>query len=107
METIVGVIAAVIALASLLAALGHAGYLALLSSAANKRAGGAPVAQYVRGRWPVAGGATAVSLIALLFTLGGPVADVFGIALALGSGAVATRALRSTQERYRNGGGTP
>ncbi|PRX44037.1 hypothetical protein B0I33_113203 [Prauserella shujinwangii] len=104
METIVGVIAAVIAIAGLLAALGHAGYLALLGSAANKRAGGAPVAEYVRGRWPVAGGTTAAALLALLFTTGGPVLDILGIALAVGAGSVATKALRSTQERYRSGG---
>lgn len=104
METLVNVIAVVIAIASVLAALGHAGYLAMLNNAASKRAGGAPIAQYVRGRWPVAGGAAAASLLAWLLTSGGPGLDIVAIILALGSGAVATKALQSTQARYRSGG---
>ncbi|MGW4483776.1 hypothetical protein ACWEOE_08035 [Amycolatopsis sp. NPDC004368] len=100
----INVIAVIIAIASVLAALGHVGYLALLNNAAGKRAGGAPVAQYVRSRWVVAGGTTAASLFAWLLTLGGPTADIIAILIAVGSGAVATKALQSTRERYRSGG---
>lgn len=45
MDWLVNLIAVIVALASVLAALGHVGYLALLNNAAGKRAGGAPVAQ--------------------------------------------------------------
>lgn len=100
----INLIAVVIAIASVLAALGHVGYLALLNSAANKRAGGAPVAQYVRSRWLIAGGTTAASLLAWLFTSGNTGMDILAIILAAGSGVVATKALQSTQARYRSGG---
>lgn len=97
-------IAVIIALAGLLAALAHDGYLALLASAANKRAGGEPVARYVRGRWMVAGTTTAAGLIGLLLASGGPVAEVLAIIVGATSGIAATRALQSTRERFRTGG---
>lgn len=101
---IVSLIAVVIAIASVLASLGHAGYLALLNSAANKRAGGAPIAEYVRSRWAIAGGTTAASLLAWLFTAGPTGMDIVAIIVGIGSGTVATKALRATQEKYRSGG---
>ncbi|WP_158881101.1 hypothetical protein [Amycolatopsis anabasis] len=104
MDWIINLIAVVIAIVSVLAALAHVGYLALLNNAANKRAGGSPVAQYVRGRWAVAGGTTAASLLAWLFTAGGTPMDILAIIVAAGSGAVATKALQSTQQKYRSGG---
>lgn len=103
METIIHLIAFVAALVSVVAALGHTGYLALLNSAATKRAGGGPVADYVRSRWPVAGGTTAASLLALLLTAGPMFLDVVAVLLAAGSGAVATKALQSTRTKYRSG----
>jgi hypothetical protein len=103
MDWLVNLIAVIVALASVLAALGHVGYLAMLNNAAGKRAGGAPVAQYVRSRWAVAGGTTAASLFAWLLTLGGPTLDIFAIIVAAGSGVVATKALQSTRDRYRTG----
>ena len=104
MDTIINLLAVVIAIASLLAALGHAGYLAMLNSAANRRAGGAPIAEYVRSRWAVAGGTTAASLLAWLLTTGDPAIDLVAILLAAGSGVVSTKALQSTQTKFRSGG---
>ena len=98
------VIAIIIAIVAVVATLAHVGYLAMLNSAATKRAGGAPIAQYVRSRWPVAGITTAAALIAWLLTNGGDFADVLAILLAGGSGVTATKALQSTQQRYRTGG---
>lgn len=104
MGFIVNLIAVVIAIASVLASLGHAGYLAMLNNAANKRAGGAPIAEYVRSRWAIAGGTTAASLLAWLFTAGPAPLDILAILIAGGSGVVATKALQSTQAKYRSGG---
>lgn len=105
MGAIVNIIAVIIAIVSVLAAVGHAGYLAMLNSAANKRAGGAPIARYVQSRWPIAAGTTAVAVLAWLMTSADSVPiDMLAILVAGGSGAVAARSLRSTQERYRTGG---
>ncbi|EHK88362.1 hypothetical protein ACQPZU_02660 [Saccharomonospora azurea] len=101
---IINIIAVVIAIASVLAALGHLGYLAMLNSAANKRAGGGPIADYVRSRWPIAGATAGTAVVALLFTSGGTVMDILAVLLAVGSGAVSTKALQSTQARFRSGG---
>lgn len=95
----------VVALVGLLAALAHDGYLALLGSAARKRAGGSPIAQYVRSRYPIAGVTTGVALVALLLTSGGGFADVLAIIAGGGSGLIAYQALQSTRQRYRRGGG--
>src|SRR5699024_354653 len=79
MGFIINLIAIIIAIASVVAALGHLGYLAMLNNAAKQRAGGGPITEYVRGRWPVAGGTAAASLIAWLFTMGGSTMDIIAI----------------------------
>lgn len=94
-------IAIILAIAAVIAALAHDGYLAMLASAAKKRAGGEPVAQWVRSRLPLAGITTGAALVAWLLTNGGGFADTLAILLAAGSGVTATKALQSTQQRYR------
>lgn len=96
-------IAVIIALAGLVAALAHDGYLAMLGSAASKRAGGTPISQFVRSRLVVAGGTTAAGLLALLLATGGGFAEVVAIILGAGTAGVATKALQSTRERFRTG----
>jgi hypothetical protein len=101
---VLNVIAVLAALAGLLAAAAHGGYLAMLGSAANRRAGGDPISQYVRGRVPVAGVTLAVALLALLLSTGGTVADILAILAGAGSGVISYQALQTTRTRYHSGG---
>ncbi len=102
MDALIHLVALVVALVGLVAAVAHDGYLAMLSSAAKQRAGGEPIAQWVRSRWPVAGGITVAALVALLLTTGGIVPDVLAIILGAGTGLAANNALQSTRRRYRS-----
>ncbi|MFN2495780.1 MAG: hypothetical protein ABR608_07720 [Pseudonocardiaceae bacterium] len=104
MGSVLHLLAVLAALAGLLAALAHGGYLALLGSAASQRAGGEPVGHYVRSRVPVAGMTVGVALLALLLSTGGTVADVLAILAGAGCGVVGYRALQVTRTRYRSGG---
>jgi F0F1-type ATP synthase membrane subunit c/vacuolar-type H+-ATPase subunit K len=90
----VHLIAVLAALAGLLAALGNGGYLAMLGSAANRRAPRDPVAVTTLG----------VALFALLLTTGGSFADVLAIVAGAGSGVVAYQALQGTRARFHSGG---
>lgn len=96
-----GIVATLIALAGLLAALGHVGYLALLNNAARKKgAVGADIAQRTKSRLPAAAVPGGVALLGLLLTNGGIFLDVVGILLAVGGGVVGYRGLRQEQSRY-------
>jgi hypothetical protein len=105
MGAVVGIVAGLIALLGVLVALGNAGYLAVLSSAARKRGlSGESTALFVKERKGVAVGTTAVALLGLLLTLGGSVpVDVLGAVLGAGGGLAAKRALDGTRARFRNG----
>jgi hypothetical protein len=105
MGLVLDLVAMVVALLGLLAALAHDGYLALLGSAARKRAGGSPIAQYVRSRYAMAAVTTGAALLALLLARGGYFTDVLAIIIGGSSGAIAYQALQSTRQRYRSGGG--
>ena len=101
---LLNLIAVLAALAGLLAAAAHGGYLALLGSAANRRAGSEPVSEYVRSRVPVAVVTLGVALLALVLAAHGPAADILAILAGAGSGVVGYQALQSTRTRYRSGG---
>jgi hypothetical protein len=103
MDTAFGIVATVVALVGLLVALGHVGYLAMLNKAAKQRgAVGATTADYVNGRWKVAGGTAGVALLGLLLTNGGVGPDVLGLLLGGGAGIAAKQALDSTRSRFRS-----
>jgi len=101
----IGLVAGLIALIGLLVALGNAGYLVMLNSAARKRGiAGESTAQYVKERRGLAIGATAVAALGLLLTTGHSVpVDVLGMALGAGGGVAAKRALEGTRARFRTG----
>lgn len=94
------VIALVIAVSGLLAALANAGYLALLGSAASKRAGTAAITQHVKGRVPVAAGTSVAGLLAVLIADGSLAVNVLAVLLAVGGGTLATRSLQSTRSTF-------
>lgn len=101
---VVGLVAFLVTLVAFLAAAGHAGYLAMISTAAKKRAGGQPAVGFVKKRAPVAGVTVAVTLLAMLISQASGVgADVFAILLGGGGGFASLKALQTTQTRFRKG----
>lgn len=104
MGTVVGIVALLVALAGLLAALGHVGYLAMLRSAAGRRGiSGSAAGQYADQRWKAAGGTAAVAALGLLLTAPASVpVDLLGLLVGGGAGLVATRALGETRAQFRS-----
>lgn len=100
---VVDLIALVVTVVALLAALGHGGYLALVRSSAKQRPGGQPAVEFAKKRAPIAGGALAVALLAVLIQIGGVPADIFAMLLGGGAGATSLAALQTTQKRFRSG----
>jgi len=102
MEAAFGIVATLVALAGLLVALGHVGYLAMLNNAARKRGvSGGATSEYVAGRWKVAGGTAAVALLGLLLTSGGFTPDLLGLLIGGGAGIAAKQALDTTRKQFR------
>lgn len=106
-EWIFGLIALIGALAGLVTALGHGGYVYMLSSVAKKRAGGEPVAKFARGRYGVAAAGIGAGVIGLLFTFGSSFGvDLVGLLIGLGTAAGSAKALQTSKEGLRLGGRT-
>lgn len=104
MGAVVGLVALLITLASVAVAGGHMGYLAMLNKAAQKRAGGQPAAEFARKRFPIAGVGLGVTVVALLFAIGGNTgADIFAILLGAGGGFASLKSLQSSQQKLRSG----
>ncbi|MGW0522451.1 hypothetical protein [Crossiella sp. NPDC003009] len=93
-------IAVLVGLVALLASVANGGYLAMLKSAAAKRAGGEPVVHYVQERMPKVGVTVVLAVLALLMTMGGFIFDVLAVVVAAGAGLTAAKELRATHERY-------
>lgn len=103
MGTAFGVVAFLVALAGFLVALGNAGYLAMLGSAAKGRGiSGESAAGYVRQRRTAAAILLGITVLGLLFTLGPTVPDLIGLVLGVGGGLAAFRALEGTRRRFRS-----
>src|SRR2546423_14138370 len=95
-------IALIVVIVAIVGVAAHVGYLAMLNSAAKRRAGGNEVVRYVSSRWPVAGVTTAGAVLAMLFSLGGGFLDVVAILLAAASGSLAIKSPESTQKKYKS-----
>jgi hypothetical protein len=103
MGAVIGLVAFLVTLVSFLAAAGHAGYLAMISSTAKRRPGGQPAVDFAKKRVPVAGATLGVTLLAMLISTGQVGADLFAILLGGGGGLASLKALQTTQKRFRSG----
>ena len=100
MGIVIGLLASIVAILGVLAAVGYGGYLFMLQSVAAKRPGATHLASDARGKLPVAGGLTLVTLVGLLITSGDSVAaDVVGLLLAGGAGFAATSRWQEARRR--------
>ena len=106
MGALFGVVAFLVALAGLLVTVGHVGYLALLSAAANRRgSSGESTAEYVRAQLPPASAIAVAALVALICACSGDgVVDLVALVLGAGSSVAGSRALRSTHSRFSGEG---
>lgn len=100
MGTIWGIIAFLVALAGVLAVVGNGAYLALLGNVAKKRPGGEVTTAYVKKQLPIAGGAGAAAIVALMLQTGGGFADTLAIVVGAGAGAVSMLQLSGTRRKY-------
>lgn len=96
----INLIATLIALAGLLAALGNGAYLLMLDNVAKKRPGGEMTRGYVKRQLPLAGGATAGAVFALLLTSGGVPSDILATLVGAGVGALALNQLGGVRKKY-------
>ena len=105
MGAVVGIVAGLIALLGLLVALGNAGYLAMLNSAARRKGlAGERTVNFVQRHRGTAAVSTGVALLGLLLTLGGSVpVDLVGALLAAGGGLKAKKALDGARTELRTG----
>ncbi|WP_424189699.1 hypothetical protein ACOBQX_13590 [Actinokineospora sp. G85] len=96
-----GLIALIVVIVAAIAVVGNVGYLALLGSAADKKgASGSAVSRDVKAQWPVAGAAAAGTLVAWLFSAGGPFLDVLAIIIGGVSAVLASNSLSKVRRRY-------
>lgn len=100
----IDIVAFLVTFFALIAAVGHAGYLGMLTSAARKRPGGQPVVDFAKKRYPVAGITLGITLLGFLIALGGSIGgDVFAMVVSAGGGIGSLKALQSTHGRFRSG----
>ena len=103
MGAVIGLVAFGVTLVAVIAAAGHAGYLALLTSSAKKRPGGQVAVDFARKRWPAAGVGLGVTVLALLISSGGAFADIVAILLGGGGGIASLKSLQTTQSKFTKG----
>lgn len=103
MDTVVDLIATIVAVLGLLAALGYAGYLGMISSVAARRPGTADYGRGEKKRLPAAGGLVLGALVALLLTSAAAVpVDLLALLAGGGIGLVSAAQLQAARRRLSN-----